>query len=131
MSDTIHKRFTVSASGAPALVVCLQLDQDQASSLLEWYNSHEKELKAEKWKSWGPAEMALRTLCVQIEHYGPAAFRRVPTLFDESLPQSLCCSCAQADVSCPIYPQEKTGCVEYGRDRAWNRELGNGGNDGR
>lgn len=86
MSDNIHKRFTVSAAGDPALVVCLQLDERQATTLLDWYNEREKSLKAEKWAGWGPAEMALRTLCVQIEYYGPQAFRRVPTLFDESLP---------------------------------------------
>lgn len=85
-AKTIHERFTISASGAPALVVCLQLEQDQADTLVNWYNQRQKELKTEKWKSWGPAEIAIRTLCAQIEHYGPVAFRRAPTLFDESLP---------------------------------------------
>ena len=67
------------------MVVALQLDERQGNALLDWYNGREKELKAEKWQSWNPGDMAIRTLCVQIEAYGKKAFERNPGLFDVTM----------------------------------------------
>jgi len=67
-------RYATHADGAPALRVCLILDQEQAERLNEWFKARCLSLKADKWNGWNPGDMAVRTLCAQIDAFSRKAF---------------------------------------------------------
>lgn len=69
-------RVASHADGTPALRVCVILDADEARCLNAWFEERAAELKARRWQGWGIAEQVVRTLCVQIEAFGPRVFSK-------------------------------------------------------
>ena len=68
-------RYAQNANGTPALRVCVILGEQQAMALNEWFDDRCKRLKADKWHQWNVGDMALRTLCFQIDEFAKRAFR--------------------------------------------------------
>lgn len=73
MSDEM--RYATQADGTPALRVCVILGQEDARLLNDWFTSRCKIIKANKWKDWNRGDMAIRTLCAQIDSFSRRAFR--------------------------------------------------------
>lgn len=69
-------RYATHADGTPALRVCLILGPAEAARLNKWFEARCRELKADKWRGWSPGDMALRTLCSQIDTFSRRAFGR-------------------------------------------------------
>lgn len=67
-------RYTTNADGSPALRVALVLSQQQAIALAEWFDRRCHNLKLTKWHDWNHGDMALRTICSQIDSFSGRAF---------------------------------------------------------
>jgi hypothetical protein len=76
--DPFPIRVTQAADGRPAVVVGLALTQDQADALNTWFVTRAKDLKGDKWKGWCEVDMAMRTLCAQIDGFYFRAFGSHP-----------------------------------------------------
>lgn len=77
MTDVVPEkyRFGCNADGTPALRCGLLLSQAQSEELNAWFEDRCKHLKENKWKGWNVGDMALRTICVQIDAYSKRAFK--------------------------------------------------------
>ncbi len=71
-------RFGHDAAGQPTLICLLELNAEQAAELQAWYAKHTAQLKADRWRDWGPGESCLRTILTQVDTYGRRAFERAP-----------------------------------------------------
>ena len=71
-------RFSYDAAGQPTLICVLELNAEQAAALQAWFSQHSAQLKADRWRDWGPAESCVRTILAQVDTYGRRAFTRTP-----------------------------------------------------
>ena len=68
-------RYARNADETPALRCGLLLSESQAAALNAWFTARCERLKADGWRDWNEGDMALRTICVQIDAFSGRAFR--------------------------------------------------------
>lgn len=68
-------RYSRNADGSPAMRCGLLLSERQADALLNWHTQREAKLRKGGWKDWNEGDMALRTICIQVQAYHQRAFK--------------------------------------------------------